>query len=123
LDYAKKSRPLARQSKTRDDYFLPDAVFLFFRQACCMELVGKLPCRERIRVSACRSLTQRRTFLEEVTSMMRCVVPSLALLAMSVGTMVAGAELKSGLEVGQKAGAFQVKDCTGPSKGKSLCYR
>ena len=55
--------------------------------------------------------------------MMRCVVPSLALLAMSVGTMVAGAELKSGLEIGQKAGAFQVKDCTGPSKGKSLCYR
>jgi hypothetical protein len=62
-------------------------------------------------------------FLMEVTPMMRCVVPSLALLAMSVGTLVAGAELKSGLEVGQKAGAFQVKDCTGPNKGKSLCYR
>jgi hypothetical protein len=67
--------------------------------------------------------TQRRTFLKEVTPMMRCVIPSLALLAMSVGTMVAGAELKSGLEVGQKAGPYQVKDCTGPSKGKSLCYR
>jgi hypothetical protein len=52
-------------------------------------------------------------FLTEVTAMMRCVVPSLALLAMSVGTMVAGAELKSGLEVGQKAGPYQVKDCTG----------
>ena len=62
-------------------------------------------------------------FLKEVTAMMRCVVPSLALLAMSVGTMVAGAELKSGLEVGQQAGPFQVKDCTGPNKGKSLCYR
>ena len=55
--------------------------------------------------------------------MMRSVVPSLALLAMSVGTLAAGAELKSGLEVGQPAGAFQVKDCTGPNKGKSLCYR
>ncbi len=55
--------------------------------------------------------------------MMRSVVPSLALLAMSVGTLAAGAELKSGLEVGQPAGAYQVKDCTGPSKGKSLCYR
>ena len=55
--------------------------------------------------------------------MLRCVAPSLALLALSVGTMAAGAELKSGLPVGEKAGAFQVKDCTGPSKGKSLCYR
>lgn len=55
--------------------------------------------------------------------MMRSVAPSLAVLALSVGTMVAAAELKSGLEVGQKAGAFQVKDCTGPNKGKSLCYR
>lgn len=62
-------------------------------------------------------------FLKEVTPMMRCVVPSLALLAMSVGTLAAGAELKSGPEVGQSAGAYQVKDCTGPSKGKSLCYR
>ena len=55
--------------------------------------------------------------------MMRLVVPSLALLALSAGTMVAGAEVKSGLEVGQEAGPFQVKDCTGPAKGKSLCYR
>jgi hypothetical protein len=55
--------------------------------------------------------------------MLRCVVPPLALLAMSVGTMAAGAELKSGLDVGEKPDAFQVKDCTGPSKGKSLCYR
>jgi len=54
--------------------------------------------------------------------MMRLVVPSLALLAMSVGTMAAGADLKSGLEAGKKAGAFKVKDCTGPTKGKSLCF-
>ena len=54
--------------------------------------------------------------------MMRLVIPSLALLAMSVGTMAVGADLKSGLEAGKKVGAFQVKDCTGPSKGKSLCF-
>lgn len=54
--------------------------------------------------------------------MMRLVVPSFALLAMAVGTMAAGADLKSGLEAGQKASPFQVKDCTGPSKGKSLCF-
>ena len=55
--------------------------------------------------------------------MMRSMAPSLALLAISVGTIVAGAELKSGLQVGQSAGAYNVKDVTGPNKGKSLCYR
>ncbi len=54
--------------------------------------------------------------------MMRLVVPSLALLAMSVGTMAAGADLKSGLEAGKKAAPFQVKACTGQYKGKSLCF-
>jgi len=55
--------------------------------------------------------------------MSRLIVPSIALLAVSVSTVLVGAELKSGIEVGKRAGAFQVKDCTGPSKGKSLCYR
>ena|SRR5687768_3423918 len=32
-------------------------------------------------------------------------------------------ELKSGLAVGDAPGAFNVNDVTGPSKGKSLCYR
>ena len=41
----------------------------------------------------------------------------------AVGTMVAAADLESGLQVGDRAGAFNVKDITGPSKGKSLCYR
>lgn len=31
--------------------------------------------------------------------------------------------LKSGLQPGAKAGAFNVLDCTGPNKGKKLCYR
>ncbi len=44
-----------------------------------------------------------------------------ALVMLSVAANAA--ELKSGLQVGDSAGAFQVKDCTGPNKGKSLCYR
>ena len=55
--------------------------------------------------------------------MNRLFLPSAALLTFLVGNMAMGADLKSGLEVGSSAGAFQVKDCTGPSKGKSLCYR
>ena len=54
--------------------------------------------------------------------MMRLVIPSVALLALSVGTMVAGADLKSGLEVGKRVAPFQVKACTGQYKGKSLCF-
>jgi hypothetical protein len=34
-----------------------------------------------------------------------------------------GGDLKSGLQPGDSAGAFNVKDITGPQKGKSLCYR
>ena len=30
--------------------------------------------------------------------------------------------LKSGLQPGDKTSAFQTRDITGPSKGKSLCY-
>ena len=33
------------------------------------------------------------------------------------------AAVKSGLEAGEAPDAFNVKDITGPSKGKSLCYR
>ena len=33
------------------------------------------------------------------------------------------AAVKSGLEAGESPDAFNVKDITGPSKGKSLCYR
>ena len=55
--------------------------------------------------------------------MRRLLVPSAALLvAMMVAPAVA-AKLESGLKVGEKAEAFNVKDCTGPNTGKSLCYR
>ena len=45
-----------------------------------------------------------------------------ALLVTSAGIAIAGA-LESGLQPGDKAGPYNVKDCTGPKKGESLCYR
>ena len=53
--------------------------------------------------------------------MKRFVMPLVVLLAVS---MVAfAANVKSGLELGASTTAFNVKDVTGPSAGKSLCYR
>lgn len=57
--------------------------------------------------------------------MNRFIVPAFALMA-TVGLAVAeekGAGIKSGLEEGESPAAFNVKDITGPSAGKSLCYR
>ena len=53
--------------------------------------------------------------------MKRFIVPAFALLA-TAGFVIA-AEVKSGLAAGESPAAFNVKDITGPSKGKSLCYR
>ncbi len=53
--------------------------------------------------------------------MKRFIAPAFALLAVA-GLAIAG-EVKSGLEPGESPAAFNVKDITGPSKGKSLCYR
>ncbi len=55
--------------------------------------------------------------------MKKAFVPTAALLAAIIVAPAAAAELESGLQVGSFAGPFNVKDCTGPSKGKSLCYR
>lgn len=57
--------------------------------------------------------------------MKRFFVPMFAMLAMA-GLAFAGekkAEVKSGLPIGTQVPAFNVKDVTGPSAGKSLCYR
>jgi hypothetical protein len=43
-------------------------------------------------------------------------------VVLTAGVVLAG-DLKSGLQPGESAGAFNVKDCTGPKKGESLCYR
>ncbi len=48
-------------------------------------------------------------------------------VAIVASVMVAGAllaaELKSGLQPGDAPPPYNVKDCTGPNEGKSLCYR
>jgi histidinol phosphatase-like enzyme len=59
----------------------------------------------------------------EIT-MNRLLVSSLA-VAMIASSAIGDAadDVKSGLQLGERAGVFVVRDVTGPSKGKSLCYR
>lgn len=56
--------------------------------------------------------------------MKRFIAPAFAFLAVA-GLAIAGekSEVKSGLEAGESPNAFNVRDITGPSKGKTLCYR
>ena len=51
------------------------------------------------------------------------LIPSVAIVALALNSLIMAAEVESGLEVGEAPGAFNVKDCTGPNAGKSLCYR
>jgi hypothetical protein len=48
---------------------------------------------------------------------------SAVLLAATVGVVVAAERLESGLQVGDPAGPFNIRDITGPNQGKTLCYR
>lgn len=41
----------------------------------------------------------------------------------ALGALGAAEGLKSGLQVGDTAPAYNVRDITGPNAGKSLCYR
>ena len=50
-------------------------------------------------------------------------VSSVALAALTMGAVALAAEIKSGLQVGEHPEAYNVKDCTGPAAGTSLCYR
>jgi hypothetical protein len=54
--------------------------------------------------------------------MRRILTASIALTVAAAGVVIA-ADVQSGLQVGEACGAFNVKDITGPNKGKSLCYR
>jgi len=55
---------------------------------------------------------------------MKCLlVTSAVMLTAAVGVAVAAEELKSGLQVGEKAPAYNIRDITGPNAGKTLCYR
>jgi len=51
------------------------------------------------------------------------VVCSAVVLAAACGLAVAADDFKSGLQVGDAAGVFNVRDITGPAKPSSLCYR
>ena len=53
---------------------------------------------------------------------MKKLLASLCVLAL-LSFVVHAAELESGLKLGDKVGAYNVKDITGPNAGKSLCYR
>lgn len=50
------------------------------------------------------------------------LTPAALLLAASTLSADEG-KSKSGLQPGDKATPFNVLDCTGPNKGKKLCYR
>lgn len=47
----------------------------------------------------------------------------LAVCLLAAGAAYAADQVKSGLPVGELVPAFNVRDITGPSKGKTLCYR
>jgi hypothetical protein len=55
--------------------------------------------------------------------MQRIIGPSLAILVACASTVVSAGDLESGLQKGDRAGVFNVKDVTGPRQGTSLCYR
>lgn len=55
--------------------------------------------------------------------MRRFGLPCIGLVVVAAGAIAMAETVKSGLEVGDHAGAFNVKDITGPNKGKTLCYR
>ena len=51
------------------------------------------------------------------------MILSLSVLASATITTVTAADIKSGLQVGDYPGAYNVLDVTGPSAGEKLCYR
>jgi len=55
--------------------------------------------------------------------MLRIALPLFGIVAACMASTSHALDLESGLQAGDKAGVFIVKDITGPRKGKSLCYR
>ena len=54
--------------------------------------------------------------------MRNLMASSAALLIATVGVVVAADALESGLQVGERTSPYNVRDITGPNKGKTLCY-
>ena len=67
-------------------------------------------------------LIRRPAKPKENMAMKRVLIPSVALLIAGMCTATS-ADVTSGLQVGEKTKAYNVKDVTGPKKGSSLCYR
>ena len=55
--------------------------------------------------------------------MQRVMMPALGLMVAFAATAAVAGDIESGPQKGEPAKFFQVKDVTGPRKGKSLCYR
>jgi hypothetical protein len=55
--------------------------------------------------------------------MRRIWISSIPLMVVALSAVTIAGDLESGLQAGAHAGAFNVKDCTGPNADKSLCYR
>ena len=55
--------------------------------------------------------------------MKKLVATTMAFVIAAAAAVGVAEELTSGLPLGTKVPAFNVKDVTGPSKGESLCYR
>ena len=76
-----------------------------------------------IRLRKCRNGNWCRfiNFFVEENQMKTLLVSSV--VGFAITGVAAAAELQSGLQVGDRAGYFEVKDVTGPKAGQSLCYR
>ncbi len=55
--------------------------------------------------------------------MQRVMIPAMGLMVACAASVGFAGDLESGPQKGEAAKFFQVKDVTGPRKGKSLCYR
>ena len=55
--------------------------------------------------------------------MQRVMMPAFGLMVACAATVTFADDIKSGPQKGEPARYFEVKDATGPKKGKSLCYR
>lgn len=54
---------------------------------------------------------------------MKQLIASVSLLVLAVGLAVAADNPDARISIGDNAGAFRVKDITGPSAGETICYR
>jgi hypothetical protein len=51
------------------------------------------------------------------------MIPAIGLMVACAASAGIAADIKSGPQIGAPAKYFEVKDVTGPRKGKSICYR